>query len=123
MNPRSPLALIQMLDRAGAGESGESHRQTGTEVLVGRKDRLSTMRNGALDLMKTGDPHDHGQNPKAIMKTSEKEIKGGRWSLIPAQAKICKTFSNPERVKHQSKQGRTRAVRGRRKMRLHQKGS
>jgi chromosome segregation ATPase len=122
MNPRSPRALIQMLDRAGAKDSGESHRQTGTEALVGRKARLSTKRNGAPDLVETRDPRDHGQNPKAIMKTSEKEIKGGRPPLIPAQAKVCKTFRNPERVKQQSKQSRTRVVRARREMASSSKG-
>jgi hypothetical protein len=122
MNPRRPLALSQMQDRAVAGESGESQRQRGTEVLVGRKSWLSTMRNGALDLVETRDPRDPGQNPKVIMRTREKEIKGDRYPLIPAQAKICKPLRNPESVKHQSKQGRTREVRDRREMASSSKG-
>jgi len=122
MNPRHPLSLSQMLDRVVAVESGESQRQTGSEVLVGRKTWRSTMRNGALVLVETRDPRDHGHNPKVIMRTREKEIKGNCYPLIPSQAKICKPLRNQERVKHQSKQGRTLEVRDRREMASSSKG-
>jgi hypothetical protein len=80
------------------------------------------MRNGALDFVETRDPRDHGQNPMVIMRTHEKEIKGDRYPLIPTQAKIYKPLRIPERVKHQSKQGRTREVRDRREMASSSKG-
>jgi len=121
MNPRHPLALSQMQDRAVAGDSGESQRQRGIEVLVGWKSWLSTRRNGALDIVETRDPCDLGQNPKVIMRTREKEIKGDHCPLIPAQAKTCKSLS-PESVKHQSKQGRMHEFRNRREMVSSSKG-
>lgn len=56
MNPRRPLALSQMQDRAAEWDSSESQRQRGAEVLVGWKSWHSTMRNGALDPEETRDP-------------------------------------------------------------------
>lgn len=55
-------------------------------------------------------------NPSAIMRTRAEAIKGDLCPLIPVQAKICKSLRNRESVKHQSEKGRTREVRGRRKM-------
>lgn len=123
MNPRRTRALIQMLDRAGTKDLGESITQTGTVGLIGRQTLPSTKRNGDQDLRQSQNPRDLVQLTQAMMEMSEKEIKRARPPLIQAQEKSCRAIRNSERARIQSKQSQAREVRVCRGMASSSKGT